>query len=1434
MSIWSLLGTSWIRSQKYSRSHARTVQQSRRFRPGQLHPLERVAQFEELEDRLVLSGSVGDTDQIYQVFSAHAPSPYSQTELTEKQDYYLAELFYVAPQIHAYELGGYLSEAASGEPVDIALDYLRDHASDFNLTARDVNGLILTDQYVSQHTGVTHLHFRQTYNDIEVVNADINVNLTAAGEIINVGSSLVTGLYSGSYDIEKDPSLNAVQAVSYLAAQFGFTLDGAPVVIESAVGGNQATLLTPSGISADEIEAELHYVPKEDGSLDLAWNIEINMIDGSDWFQASIGADDGLLDRFASYGSHFAQYNVYALPIEHPLDGERTIEVNSADPIASPFGWHDTDGIDGAEFTDTRGNNVFAQEDRDANNTGGFRPDGGADLIFDFDIDFDQEPEMYDSAAIVNLFYMNNISHDIHYQYGFDEAAGNFQQNNYGNGGIGGDPVQADAQDGSGTDNANFFTPPDGQAPRMQQYIFTYTTPFRDSDLSNSIIIHEYGHGVTNRLTGGASNSAALQDHQSRGMGEGWSDFWSLMFTQKTTDGQFDAYPVGNYVLGQNPVTGGGIRAYPYSFDMTIDPLTYGDLNPTTGTQHFNGTIWASALWDLNWLLINGDGGNIPAYGFDSDLYNGTGGNNIAMQLIMDGLKLQPANPSFLDARDAILLADQIAYGGANQLAIWTAFARRGMGFSADDGGSGDARIVTEAFDLPADSSGEVEFDAPYYEVGDTVTAIVRDIDLLGAGPITVQMTSSSGDSESVLLSEIGGGIFEASILTTGSSTVGDGFLGVFVGDTITVTYIDLDDGTGNTVIVTDTADIVEIVDIFVQDFESGLGSNEELVGGFTINNTNAPLNNGTLMVGHPFNYSNNEYSYYEVTLDLRGYENVSLEFEYAAWMEAHYDRFNIQASTSSISPPDDLIYPESGLPYEDEGDIHHPNLGRIAYDGGGFLDNGIAHFDLSQFDGQIATIRFQFGSDSSVTDPGINFDNIIVRGSVNEQPPTAITGGPYILGPRSSIRLDGSKSFDPNQPDNTLTYLWDYGADGQFDAVGVNPIFTTADLKGQASMRVRLTVIDREGNVDTDITRVFAEDLSRLDITGTSIGVVGQPRTIKLNLVGPATNQPDYEYTVNWGDGSAVERYTGPSGIKVSNVFNRTGDFTVTVTVRNRNTGLYSTDTHQFRIGKAQLQGDDFALTGTSGDDDIRIVTRPGQDRVELYLNRASLGVYTVPGTVYVFGLNGDDRLRADDGTYDVYWNGGNGNDVSYTYGGNDTLYGYTGDDRIYDYGGNNYINAGSGNNTVNSGPGNDRIFAGWGDDRITDTGGDNEISAGDGNNQIFTRRGNDYIVTGSGSDRVIDDGGHNYITVGDGSNVVRTGRGSDTILGGAQDDNIYADGEFDSGFFNYIMTFDGNDYIVAWGDNFIDSGLGNDFIFGSNLLDDEDDLFDILARVR
>ncbi|MBK7308484.1 MAG: M36 family metallopeptidase [Chitinophagaceae bacterium] len=204
-------------------------------------------------------------------------------------------------------------------------------------------------------------------------------------------------------------------------------------------------------------------------------------------------------------------------------------------------------------------------------------------------------------------------------------------------------------------------------------------------------------HGVSNRLTGGPANVSCLGNSEQAG--EGWSDYMALMITTNwatasINDGFNIKRPIGNYAFGY-PTTGPGIRAYPYSTNMTVNPLTYSDV-PAAVVPHGVGTVFCTALWEMTWQLIQ-------TAGITSNVFNssGTGGNVIAFKLVMEGLKLQPCSPGFLNARDAILQADVNLYGGAHTCAIWTAFAKRGMGFSAVQGSSSNNNDQTPAFDLP-------------------------------------------------------------------------------------------------------------------------------------------------------------------------------------------------------------------------------------------------------------------------------------------------------------------------------------------------------------------------------------------------------------------------------------------------------------------------------------------------------------------------------------------------------------------------------------------------------------------------------------------------------------------------------------------------------------------------------------------------------------
>ncbi len=300
-------------------------------------------------------------------------------------------------------------------------------------------------------------------------------------------------------------------------------------------------------------------------------------------------------------------------------------------------------------------------------------------------------------GSVTHLFYLSNWYHDKLYRLGFDEAAGNFQVTNFSGMGVGNDRVLADAQDSSGVDNANFATPPDGTSGRMQMYRFTGPTVDRDGSLDAEVVLHELSHGTSNRLIG---NGAGLNWDPARGMGEGWSDFYALSLLNNTNaDNPTGRFPSGAYATYKfsglayfdNYVY--GIRRFPYTSDNSVNPMTWADVDdvtnnlsggiaPTPVTFNLNGgmevhnagEVWALTLWDVRSRVI------LDAAGANGDVPTG---NHTMLQLVTDGLKMTPINPSFTEARDAILQADCATNACANEASVWGGFADRGLGYGA-------------------------------------------------------------------------------------------------------------------------------------------------------------------------------------------------------------------------------------------------------------------------------------------------------------------------------------------------------------------------------------------------------------------------------------------------------------------------------------------------------------------------------------------------------------------------------------------------------------------------------------------------------------------------------------------------------------------------------------------------------------------------------
>ena len=748
-------------------------------------------------------------------------------------------------------------------------EYLQESKSTYMLIDSDIDEFFINNEIDSESMGMKILYINQMHNGIKIYNAISTISVKDSEVFYYTNNFLknVTEKINSSTPIIS-PSDAIINVINY----YGL---GIATNLRELSSEDNNFIYSSGGVSQHDIPVNLAYYNYSESSINLVWDLSIHTLDGKFWYSVRVDALNGeILNKsdwiincsFESNQDHKntqsnspkiynqetetksvltdgSSYSVFALPVESPIHGSRQLLSEPSNDSASPYGWHDINGVDGPEYTITRGNNVWAREDVDGLGGNGYSPDGTSELNFDFELNFDQQPIGYQDASLTNLFYINNMMHDIWYQYGFDEQSGNFQENNYGNSSStwgSGDSVNADGQDGDGMNNASFGTPPDGANPSMTMYLWngpngepltinngassgsysagsadfgdslpidSYLTAdlalvideliiggdsydacqsitngseiagkiavirrgtcefgFKvfaaqaqgavaviivnnvpgsavnmgggadggsvtipsimvaqdlgndliselesgitisgsligtidlDGSFDNSIVSHEYGHGISNRLTGGSSSVNCMNNPEQ--MGEGWSDWIALMLTIEEGDLSTDIRGMSPFASGQS-TTGTGIRNAPYTTDFLINNYTYGDSNNASNVSepHGVGFVFATMLWDLTWAYID-------KYGFDSDLFNGTGGNNKVMQLVLDGLKLQPCSPGFVDGRDAILAADMASTGGQNQCLIWEAFANRGLGYNASQGDSESRTDQIEDFSLPPD-----------------------------------------------------------------------------------------------------------------------------------------------------------------------------------------------------------------------------------------------------------------------------------------------------------------------------------------------------------------------------------------------------------------------------------------------------------------------------------------------------------------------------------------------------------------------------------------------------------------------------------------------------------------------------------------------------------------------------------------------------------
>ncbi len=682
--------------------------------------------------------------------------------------------------------GGFLTEAggegravAAGtarqfdkDPDKPVKAFLQEHRELFGHGAEVLDGAPKRRDHTN-HFGARTVAWEQEVDGIPVFDSIFVANTTARGELISI-SSLFVPTPDKAADRgtpqralkSKAPVWNAERAVRASAADVGESVTEVSPLDARTAGRTLKQTFRVKPLPG-EARASLVWFPLDGDTLRLCWEVELTRREFNERFKLLVDAETGevLLRRKLTVEVSEVLYRVYTSDSPSPFSPTYAFPTNTQPPMvprqllaisnlnatASPLGWLNDDTFE------TRGNNVDARLDRDGDDRADLprivatnAPNGRR--VFDFPIDFTQNPSTYASAANVQLFYWCNWMHDKLYEVGFTESAGNFQKDNFGRGGADNDAIVADAQDGSGVNNANYTPSRDGSPGRIQMFTFT-GNPGRDGDFDTEVILHEYAHGLTDRMVGGGVGLDFFGRLQCGGLGEGWSDFYALALLGEFGDDVGGNYAMSGYVtyqflgLAQNYYY--GIRRYPYTTNMNVNPLTFADIDSSTASLHAGvprnpiivssgnevhrqGEVWCAMLWDMRAFLLNKYAPTNAAQ-FDA-------ANTRILRYVTEGLNQSPANPNFAQARDGILKAIMVAGGGSDTNEAWRAFARRGLGVNAICPDSSTTLGVVQSFDEPRGP----DFDVLSPSVLQLAGPVGGPLENLGVTNVLINLTTGS------------------------------------------------------------------------------------------------------------------------------------------------------------------------------------------------------------------------------------------------------------------------------------------------------------------------------------------------------------------------------------------------------------------------------------------------------------------------------------------------------------------------------------------------------------------------------------------------------------------------------------------------------------------------------------------------------------------
>ena len=576
-------------------------------------------------------------------------------------------------------LDGFLTGPSRRRASAVAMGFVRSNLRAFGLSKTDLRTFHLRQDYVDIG-GTHHISWTQSWRGISVFHNGLRAAVTKRGRLVNMTGSPVHGLRGSA----ARPQISSAEAITAARA------DGGARVRAAQEGDSAALTLFATGRGARLAWRTLTWPSTQRLNLSV-----VDALTGAILYRQNLTSDaTGTATAWEFYPSDLLPAGNVANPVTFPvIAGTRLFGDNA-------WVWADVKDNNkpdpGEEIAAVSGTDWSLPAILDTTNAAQ-KCSTARPCTWNRSIAFSWQANMAQNAAQV-MYYLNRYhDHLAGAPYGFTPAAGNFER-------AGGDAVVGNTMDGANSNNGfpdefhvnNAFmaTPPDGNPPLMGMFLFAGgPLPSANGGDDAEVVYHEYTHGLSNRLVVFPDGNSGLTTQQAVSMGEGWSDWYAEDFLNN--EGlKPDSAAVGDVVMGA--ITFAGVLRYnpvdcPVGASGTACPggqmtgpggFTYGDFGKIEGSPevHADGEIWVETLWQIRQTL----------------------GAPTTESLVTRGMELSPPGPSMLDMRNAILQADLVNNGGANQIALWTIFAERGMGYFASASDGNDVTPI-EDFSTPVD-----------------------------------------------------------------------------------------------------------------------------------------------------------------------------------------------------------------------------------------------------------------------------------------------------------------------------------------------------------------------------------------------------------------------------------------------------------------------------------------------------------------------------------------------------------------------------------------------------------------------------------------------------------------------------------------------------------------------------------------------------------